>query len=171
MELHFFGDTLEGQQHLVGDLRARLAPAGDGHPVRFHGFVGDPAAVYPGLDVVVVPSFEPEPFSLVCVEAHGHGLPVIGPDRGGPTEIVVDGESGLLVDPTDADALAGAILRLAGDAELRRSFGEAGRRRAEVDFALGRYHDDIRRVVAATLAGSTSPAPAPVDPRRGVTVP
>ena len=156
MELHLFGDTLEGQEHLVDDLRCRFDGNGGVDTLHLHGFVGDPDSVYPGLDIVVMPSVEPEAFPLVCIEAQAYGLPVVGPDRHGPTEIVVDGETGLLVDPTDPDALAGAILRLAGDAELRRSLGAAGRRRAELNFSLGRYHDDIRRVVSATLAGSSS---------------
>lgn len=157
IELHFFGDTLEGQEHLVGDLRTRLARDGCADDVHFHGFVGDPDAVYRDLDIVVVPSVEPEPFSLVCVEAQAYGLPVIGPDRGGPAEIVVDGVNGLLVDPTDTDALATAIVRLAGDADQRRLFGASGRLRAEANFSLGRYHDEVRRVVSATLAGPSPP--------------
>jgi glycosyltransferase involved in cell wall biosynthesis len=171
VELHFFGDTLEGQEHLMGDLRTRLERGGCADDVHFHGFVGDPDAVYPGLDIVVMPSVEPEAFPLVCIEAQAYGLPVIGPDRGGPAEIVVDGETGLLVDPTDADALATAIVRLAGDADERVRFGAAGRRRAEVSFSLGRYQDEVRRLVSASLAGSSSPAPSSFGARRSITAP
>jgi glycosyltransferase involved in cell wall biosynthesis len=169
LELHVFGDTLEGQEHLVDDLRARLERAGCADDVHFHGFVGDPDAVYRGLDLVVMPSVEPEAFPLVCIEAQAYGLPVIAPDRNGPTEIVLDGETGLLVDPKDVDALAAAIVRLAGDADERASFGAAGRRRAEAAFSLGRYHDDIRRLVSSTLAGPPAPASSPAAARRSDT--
>ena len=159
-ELHFFGDTIAGQEHLRTDLEGRLADAGLADSTTFHGFVADPDDVYPTLDLVVVPSTDPEPFSLVCAEAQGYGLPVVGPDRAGPAEIIVDGATGLLVDPTDPEALASAISALVDDPIQRAAFGTAGRERALVRFSLDRYHAGLRRVVAATLLGT-----APIEPR------
>jgi glycosyltransferase involved in cell wall biosynthesis len=62
------------------------------------------------------------------------GIPMIVTDFGGNTEAVVDGETGLVVTPHNADALAEAILHLADDADLPRRFGEAARR-AEAHFS------------------------------------
>ena len=62
--------------------------------------------------------------------------PVVGTNTGGTPEIAVDGETGILVPPRDAGALAGALERLAGDAALRRRMGEAGRRRVEEKFTI-----------------------------------
>jgi glycosyltransferase involved in cell wall biosynthesis len=77
-----------------------------------------------------------EGFSNAIIEGMQAGLPMIVTDVGGNAEAVVDGETGLVVAPRNPDALADAILRLASDGELRRRFGEAGRRRVEEQFSL-----------------------------------
>jgi glycosyltransferase involved in cell wall biosynthesis len=63
----------------------------------------------------------------VLVEAMACALPVVTTPVSGIPELVRDGENGLLVPPDDPDALAAAILRLRGDAALRRRLGEAAR--------------------------------------------
>jgi glycosyltransferase involved in cell wall biosynthesis len=59
-----------------------------------------------------------------------HGRPVVAGAVGGLLDLVVDGETGLLVPPGDVTALRGALERLLGDEELRRRLGAAGRERA-----------------------------------------
>lgn len=78
----------------------------------------------------VAPSIWPEPFGLVALEAAAAGKPIVASATGGLRDIVVDGETGLLVAPDDRAALAAALRRMIGDAELRRRLGEAARRRA-----------------------------------------
>lgn len=85
-------------------------------------------AAYAACDIFVAPS-RFESFGLVFVEAMRAGKPVIGCLAGGMPEVVEQDVTGLLVVPGDADALAAAILRLAGSAELRAAMGDAGRRR------------------------------------------
>jgi len=63
------------------------------------------------------------------MEAMATGRPVIASHVGGMPELVVDGETGLLVPPSDSGALARAILRLLSDPALRQDMGQAGRRR------------------------------------------
>jgi glycosyltransferase involved in cell wall biosynthesis len=72
----------------------------------------------------------PEGFGLVAVEAAAAGVPVVASRLGALPEIVSDGETGLLVRPGDADALADALRRLLDDRELRARFGMAARLRA-----------------------------------------
>lgn len=74
----------------------------------------------------------------VITEAMACALPVLSTTVAGIPEMVVDGTTGLLVPPKDAPALADAIARLAGDADLRRDFGQAGRQHAENLFSLDR---------------------------------
>jgi glycosyltransferase involved in cell wall biosynthesis len=62
-------------------------------------------------------------------------LPVVATDVGAVREVVEDGRTGLVVPPLDAQALAGAILRILGDHELRTSFGTRGRVRAIEHFS------------------------------------
>jgi glycosyltransferase involved in cell wall biosynthesis len=78
----------------------------------------------------VVPSIWPEPFGLVALEAAAAGKPVIASEIGGLTDIVVDGETGLLVPPGDRPAMRTALRRLTRDDDLRGRLGEAAAARA-----------------------------------------
>lgn len=94
------------------------------------------AAAMSGAEVFVMPS-RLEPFGIVVLEGWRAGLPVVATSRGGPPEFVEDGHTGLLVDPFDSAALAGALDRLLGDPELRHRLGQAaGRRVAEFDWPV-----------------------------------
>ena len=77
---------------------------------------------YRGADVQVIPS-RYEPFGMVVLEGMLHGLPIIATNVGGPAAILDDGRTGLLIPPFDPEALAGALLRLLQDPELRRRLG------------------------------------------------
>lgn len=81
--------------------------------------------------LAIVPSVWPEPFGLVALEAMMSGRPVIASKIGGLSDTVVDGETGLLVTPGDATALANALRHLLADRDLREQMGQAGRRRSE----------------------------------------
>ena len=78
----------------------------------------------------VAPSLWPEPFGLVALEAAAAGKPIVASDIGGLRDIVVDGETGLMVPPEDRPALAAAMERLISDAPLRERLGAAARERA-----------------------------------------
>ncbi len=82
----------------------------------------------------VVPSILPETFGIVALETAATGKPVVASDIGGLSDVVVDGETGLLAPAGDSEALAAAMARLLADAELRGQMGEAARRRA-ADFS------------------------------------
>ncbi len=80
---------------------------------------------------MVVPSVWREPFGLTAIEAMAHGRPVVASRAGGLGEIVVDGETGLLVEPGDAPALADACERLLDDHALCQQLGAGARQRYE----------------------------------------
>ena len=109
----------------------------------FTGFRDDVNNAINALDIVAVPSTWNEPCSAVVQQAMALRKPVIGTRAGGTPEMVVEGETGLLVPPSDADALADAIAALAGDAFLRRRMGQAGRARVEQLFSLQVMTDKI----------------------------
>lgn len=83
----------------------------------------------PALDIFCLPSRE-DLSPLVLIEAAAAGLPVVATDVGAINDIVIDGETGLLVPPNRPDALAAALRRLVDDPELRLRLGAAARRRA-----------------------------------------
>jgi glycosyltransferase involved in cell wall biosynthesis len=99
--------------------------------VRFVSGISDAelAEWYGSTELAVVPSLY-EGFSLPAIEAMSCGVPLVTTTGGALPEVVGnDGETGLLVEPNDPGALAGAILRALGDNELRDRLGAAGRRR------------------------------------------
>jgi glycosyltransferase involved in cell wall biosynthesis len=101
------------------------------------------AGHYRNADILVFPSVWNEPFGIPLVEAMATGIPVIATRGGAFPEIVQDGKTGLLVPRGDAPALAEAILRLLEDGDLRRSMGEAGRRRALEKFSFDTVAENL----------------------------
>jgi len=97
--------------------------------VRFLGHVSPIQAAIERAAVVVVPSMG-EGFGMVALESMERSRPVIAAAIGGLGELVRDGETCVLVPPGEAEPLRDAIVRVAGDLELARKMGEAGRRRA-----------------------------------------
>jgi len=101
---------------------------GLGRAVHFLGFIdpSDLPAHYARADLFALPSAR-ESFPLVLLEAMASGLPVVATAVGGVPEMVVDGETGLLVPPDDPGALAEAVNSLLDDPERMRAMGEKGR--------------------------------------------
>jgi glycosyltransferase involved in cell wall biosynthesis len=117
-----------------------LVVAGDG-PLRPRvpgalGFVphDELLRLYRRAAVVACPSRR-EGFGVACLEAMAYARPVVATNVGGLRDLVVDGETGLVVPPRDPAALRAALRRLLSDAELRRRLGAAGRERARDHFS------------------------------------
>ena len=118
----------------------KLVVAGDG-PLRDRvpqalGFVPPTGLshLYARAAVVVCPSRR-EGFGVACLEGMAHGRPVVASGVGGLLDLVVNGETGILVEPGNVQALRAALERLLADPELRRRMGDAGRRRAAEHFS------------------------------------
>jgi glycosyltransferase involved in cell wall biosynthesis len=107
--------------------------------------------LYERAAVVAVPSHR-EGFGVACLEAMAYGRPVVASAVGGLLDLVVDGETGLLVPPRDVPALRAALERLLGDAELRRRLGEAARERVRERFAWPAVTDATIEAYEAALA-------------------
>jgi glycosyltransferase involved in cell wall biosynthesis len=103
--------------------------------VRFVGWRTDLPRVMASLEILVQPSLR-ETFGRVLIEAMASRKPVIATRVGGMPEIVLDGETGLIMPPEDPPALAAAIQSLLGDPARRQAMGEAGRCRVEEHFTL-----------------------------------
>jgi glycosyltransferase involved in cell wall biosynthesis len=129
--------------------------------VHFAGFQ-DP--VYPclaAMDLYVHPALM-EGFGIAVLEAMAMRKPVVATTAGGLPEIVQDGETGILVPPGDADALARAVSSLLPDSARCRQLGEAGRARVAAHFTVEAMMDRLTSGYE-TLLGHAAPAPEAVS--------
>ena len=138
------GDDLRievaGGGSCLEDLKGLAAELGVAERVTFLGEVRDIPALLGRARIFVLPSLS-EGIPLTVLEAMARGLPVVATRVGGLPEVVIDGETGLLVPAADPPALAQAILSLSRDPDAAGRMGEAGRKRVERIF-------DVRRMVA-----------------------
>jgi glycosyltransferase involved in cell wall biosynthesis len=117
------------------------------------GFQEDPAIVYGAADVVVVPSTQPDPLPNAALEAAAAGCCLVAAAHGGLPEIVRDGETGVLVPPRDADALAAALTALAGDPDRRARLGAAAAADVAERFSVARLLDRVQALYDELLDG------------------
>jgi glycosyltransferase involved in cell wall biosynthesis len=142
---------LAGRGPLAPALKAYARELGLGDAVRFLGFVSPVEAAIEGAAVVVVPSLG-EGFGMVALEAMERARPVIASAVGGLPEIVADGETGIVVSPADAEALAEAIVSLAADLPRAAAMGNAGRSRALAEFTPERCVERVEELYVRALA-------------------
>lgn len=142
---------LGGEGLLEEELARRASELGLSDAVKLPGFVPDVAAFMKQIGLFVLSS-RSEGLGLVVVEAMAAGRPVVATRVGGVPEVVVDGETGLLVPPEDPGALVAAIRRLLTDPDLAARMGEAGRRRAEVVFSAERMAEQTVTLYEELLA-------------------
>ncbi len=109
------------------------------------GHRDDVPELLPAFDLYVQPSLE-EPLGLSILEAMAAGLPVVASRVGGIPEVVLPGETGILVPPSDAEALADAVAVLLDAPDLRAAMGQAGRARVLSDFSPDEQVDRIESV-------------------------
>jgi L-malate glycosyltransferase len=127
-------------------LKQEAAQLGLAGSVEWEGWVETTEGLrdfYHSLDMLVMPSRR-ESFGVSAVEASATGLPVIASRFGGIPEIVVQGKTGLLVDPEDIHGFGEAIVTLGEDGDLRRQMGAQARARAEERFA---WRNSVRNMV------------------------
>jgi glycosyltransferase involved in cell wall biosynthesis len=141
VELRGEARLLLGGEGLLADELPRLArELGVLDLVDFRGFVSDVPAFMAETGLFVLAS-RSEGQGLVFVEAMAAGRPVVATRVGGVPEVVIDGETGLLVEPENPGALAAAVRRLLADPALAARMGQAGRRRAREVFSARRMAD------------------------------
>jgi glycosyltransferase involved in cell wall biosynthesis len=132
------------------DLETTAEALGIRDNVLFTGFVQDVRDLMSACDVVIVPSSRGEGFGLVAVEAMALRRPVVASAQGGLPEIIIPGETGLLVPPNDPQALADAVCEVLAKPEIGQSMGAKGRERVEQHFALGEQMRKVLDVLTET---------------------
>lgn len=128
--------------------------------VSFAGHREDIPAVMRALDLFVLPSLY-EPFGRVLIEAMAARRPIVASRAGGVPEIVLDGETGVLVPPGDPEALADAIADLVIDRDKAEQLAAAGRARVEKHFSLEATVEGV--LEAYEVLGLLAPTPVTVE--------
>ncbi len=141
------GAPLFGEREFEAGLRAQTERLGVAARVHFLGFRSDVAALMRATDVIVHASALPEPFGRVVVEGMLARRPVVATGAGGVREIISDGETGVLVPPGDAAAIARAVAALRADPMRASAIAQAGATRARRVFGVDAMVRGVRAVL------------------------
>ena len=128
------GPYFQKDHDYMASLKQEVVDLDVADSVIFTGFLSDTRVVTSLLDIVLVPSIIPEACPRTIIEAMAVGKPVIATPLGGSKELVT-AETGVLVPPENAEAIASAIAELANDSKQLTEMGKAARRRAEQLFS------------------------------------
>jgi glycosyltransferase involved in cell wall biosynthesis len=148
---------LAGDGPLRASLEGRAASFPDG-VVRFLGFLDDPRDLIGASDILAFPTERSmgEGFGLSALEAMAAAVPVVASDAGALPEVVIDGQTGLVVRGAAEDGLARALVRLAMDRSERARFGEAGLARARERFSVDAMVSGTLAVYTEALGGAAA---------------
>lgn len=137
--LFVIGSPFAGQEWRTDELKKRISQNKHSDRIVFSEFRKDNAAVHNFLDILVLPSTNPDPLPTVVLEAMASGKPVVGYAHGGICEMVVDGKSGSLAKVNDPTDLSVKINELVSSREKRVRFGSTARKRQLENFSLGSF--------------------------------
>jgi glycosyltransferase involved in cell wall biosynthesis len=134
--------------------------------VHFTGWLtpAEMAGWYSVADILVVPSWY-EPFGMVVLEGMLHGVAIAASGVGGPAEILEHERTGLLFPPRSAEALADAVMRLAGDARLRRRIASAAAQHVRRRWLWPTLVDKMRAVYEELVPGGCQDLIATAEPQ------
>jgi len=136
------GETSPMDRDYRGELERFAARVGIADRVIFTGLRTDVPVLLASVNVSVMPSLN-EALSNVLLESMAAGAPTVATRVGGTPEALIDGVTGLLVPPADADAMATAIMRMLSDDAMAARMGQAARQRIAEVFS-------VKRMVRAT---------------------
>ncbi len=140
-----------GEGEASAGLQAQAAALGIAERVRFAGFQDPSTAFLAMAAVVAMPSLE-EGLPMVALEAMALGRPLVASHAGGLPEVVVDGETGLLVPTGTVEPLAAGLIALLDDAGERARLGHHAATRVDLRFTLERTTRDLLAVYQRVLA-------------------
>jgi len=139
------GNPPIGEEWRTTDLHRLVEGTGWASHFEVLGLHDDPPALLAETDVLVVPSTLPDPLPTIVIEGMSAGVPIVGSALGGIPEMIEDGETGILVPPSDPTALSDAIRRLLGDPICRDRMGAAARLKFTREFTMERFIDGVER--------------------------
>ncbi len=133
------GNASQGETEYESDLHRLATEELDlKNDILWTGFRSDIARLLSAMDILAFPSYR-EAFGTTLLEAMAMCVPIVASNSGGVPDIIENKRTGLLVQPQDPQALAGALLKLIKSAELRKHYGISGRMRVEEKFSFDRH--------------------------------
>lgn len=144
--LLFIGSTITSKKHLLDELRSKIELKQLNSFVSIIDFQKDIWKFYDCMDIVTVPTTDPEPFGLVAIEGMLAKKPVIAANHGGLKEIVVNNETGILFAPNNKENLRNALIDLLASKEKRDLFANNGELRAKEIFSLRHYITNFKKL-------------------------
>lgn len=151
--LALVGGVLDRNFAAMDRLRTVARELGIADRVAIDGYCDDVPSVFAAMDIVIQPSLRPDSLPTTVLEAMASSKPVVAAANGGAPEMVVHGDTGLLIPTGDEAALAAAILGLLRDPALRQRMGRNGRERAERLFSPASFSAAYLREYRALCAG------------------
>lgn len=147
IKLVFVGSPVTGQEFYLDDLNSYITSNQLEKVVTIIPFTSDLSHIWALTDIALMPSVEKESFGMVAIEAMMAQKPVVAANHGGLTEIVVNNQTGFLVEPNNKTALKEALEKLIYNPELRKTFGEQGYQRAVESFSIQNYVTKIEDIL------------------------
>ena len=133
------GSAPPGEEWRLAELKTQAEELGVEKNVIWAGYRNDAPQIMAALDILALPSIQPEPFGMVVLEAMATGKPVIATAHGGPLETIIEGETGYLVSATDPSGMANALQILAKNSGLRLQLGVQARRHVAQNFTFDQH--------------------------------
>jgi glycosyltransferase involved in cell wall biosynthesis len=151
LKLVIIGEITVGHKSdFLQELKSLVKQLGVEQSVIWAGFKSDVPAVLRALDIFIMPSYK-ESFGKVLIEAMAMKIPVISTNKGGPPEILSQGECGLLVPPCESAPIAEAVLQYLENDQLRRDMIDKGRRKVEDYYSLTSVLERLEKLYYETL--------------------
>jgi glycosyltransferase involved in cell wall biosynthesis len=157
-QVHFvlFGEALFGQTGYKQALVEQVASIGIGDHWHWLGYTQDVSSYLSQIDCLTLPSRR-EALGLALLEAGIAGKPAVGTHVGGIPEVIVDGETGILVPPEDSEALAAAILHLLQNPLQAEEMGRRAQAHVRDVFSLPRYYTEFIALYDSILDSRENP--------------
>ncbi|MGQ0811857.1 MAG: glycosyltransferase [Nitrospiraceae bacterium] len=134
----------EGPEQVA--IKRMIQSSGAAPHVRMLGFRSDLLNVFRSLDLFVIPSVEGDTIPQVLMQALAMEVPVVSTTVGSIPDVILDGETGFVVPPRNAELLADRIQRLLDDAVLRKQMGSRGRALVGASYSIDRMLDELEKV-------------------------
>ena len=139
IKLLFVGSPVVGQEFYLEEIKQFVHLNKLSQKVTILDFTNNIQEIWSMTDIAVMPSTEAESFGLVAAEAMLALKPVVASNLGGLSEIIINNETGFLVEPNNENQFAEALVKLIESPELRKTFGYKGNLRIKNEFSIEKH--------------------------------